>query len=200
MKNVVFGLFISVLLIAGCATPIRENQSVDSHRHQQRLATLTDWKIRGRLAFKSPEDKVSAYLRWHQQKQEFDLKLTTFIGTTIMTMQGQPGYVQLETDEQIYSDLSASRLIYKVTGWNIPVEKLALWVKGQHTDKDNVIYDDQGLIRSLTAKCRSCAPWTLLYSGYKQVDDVWLPQNIELRNTRDPNNQIKIKISTWQIR
>ncbi|GAA0858279.1 lipoprotein insertase outer membrane protein LolB [Aliiglaciecola litoralis] len=192
-------LFFSALFIGGCATPVRENQSVDSKLHQQRLSAISQWQVKGRLAFKSTEEKVSAYMRWRQKNKEFDLTLTTFIGTTIMTMQNQPGFAQLEADEQIYTDIDASSLILQVTGWNIPVDKLALWIKGQYTRSDNVVFDDNGLLSSLTAKCRACAPWTLQYSRYKQVGDVWLPHDIVLTNSGDPNNQIKIKISAWQL-
>lgn len=199
MKNPFLFLIFGILLMSGCATPVRENQSVDSQLHQQRLAKLSQWQIKGRLAFKSSQEKVSAYMRWRQQGKEFDLKLTTFIGTSIMAMQSRPGFTQIEADDQIYTDQDASSLIQQVTGWNIPVGKLALWVKGQHTRSDNVVFDEGGLLSSLKAKCRACAPWILTYSRYKMVSGIWLPHDIVLTNSSDAENQIKIKITDWQV-
>lgn len=187
-----------ILLLAGCANPTRINESVDSQFHQQKLATLSHWKIKGRLAFKSPEEKVSAYINWQQQDQSYQLSLNTFIGINIMKMEGNLGYAMIEADDQTFTDKQASTLIQRVTGWNIPVESLALWIKGQHTEQDNVVFSDSGLLASLTAKCTACAPWQLTYSNYKQVDGVLLPHMIQLDNTIDSRNQIKIKITSWQ--
>lgn len=199
MKQViVLTLVFSMLLLAGCATPTRVNESINSQLHQQQLATLTHWKIKGRLAFKSPDEKVSAYLNWQQQDQSYELTLNTFIGTNIMKMEGHPGFAMLEADDQTFTDQNASRLIKRVTGWNIPVDKLALWVKGQHTEQDNAVFNENGLLAAVTAKCKSCAPWQLTYSKYKQVNSVWLPHMVVLDNTDDERNQIKIKISSWR--
>ncbi|MDO6695566.1 lipoprotein insertase outer membrane protein LolB [Aliiglaciecola sp. 3_MG-2023] len=187
-----------LLVLSGCVTSTKINQSINSERHQQQLSNLTNWKIKGRLAFKSEEEKVSAYMNWQQGTNQFDLQLNTFIGTNILKMQSDDNYTSLEVDDQTYTDTDANRLIFRVTGWNIPVEKLGLWVKGQHTEKDNVVYDEFGLVSQLEAKCRECVPWTLTFSDYQKVEGLWLPHLIQLTNTQNVANQIKIKISSWQ--
>ncbi|WP_342807454.1 lipoprotein insertase outer membrane protein LolB [Alteromonas sp. M12] len=199
MKSIfVISACLTILLLSGCVTSTRINQSIDSERHQQQLSDLTHWKIKGRLAFKSEEDKVSAYMNWQQQLTQFDLQLNTFIGTSILKMQSGDNYAKLEVDDQTFTDTDPNKLILRVTGWNIPVEKLGLWVKGQHTKNDNVVYDEYGLVSKLEAKCKKCVPWTLTYSDYKKVEELWLPHAIELTNTQNTANQIKIKISSWQ--
>ncbi|GAC13535.1 lipoprotein insertase outer membrane protein LolB [Aliiglaciecola lipolytica] len=191
-------VYLAILLLSGCVSSTKINQSVDSDYHQQQLTALTHWKIKGRLAFQSEEEKVSAYMNWHQQNKDFDLQLNTFIGTSILKMHGEESFAWLEVDDQTFIDNNANELILQVTGWNIPVERLALWVKGQHTEADNVVFDDFGLVSTLEAKCRKCAPWTLSYSNYKKVEELWLPHSIQLVNTQNAMNQIKIKISSWQ--
>ncbi|MFA3789828.1 lipoprotein insertase outer membrane protein LolB [Aliiglaciecola sp. SL4] len=187
-----------LLILSGCVTSTKINQSIDSKRHQQQLSDLTHWKIKGRLAFKSEEEKVSAYMNWQQHENQFDLQLNTFIGTNILKMHSDDNFAKLEVDDKTFTDSDPNSLILKVTGWNIPVEKLGLWVKGQHTAKDNVIYDEYGLVSQLEAKCKKCVPWTLTYSNYKKVEQLWLPHALQLTNTQNIANQIKIKISSWQ--
>ncbi|WJG11314.1 lipoprotein insertase outer membrane protein LolB [Aliiglaciecola sp. LCG003] len=189
---------ICVLLLNGCASKRIQNQSVDSVAHQQALSEFNHWKIKGRMAFKSADEKFSAYVRWEQLDQQYDLQLNTFIGTTLMSMEGYPGYAKLEADDKTYTDVNASDLIQRITGWNIPVAKLSMWVKGQHSDQESIIYDDLGLVNQLVSKCKRCSPWILTYSKYKLVDELLLPHQIELVNRKDKQNQIKIKITSWQ--
>lgn len=199
MKNLFRAAFLFLCaVLAGCASLPQSIQTVDSIAHQQQLEQLSHWKIKGRLAFKSPEEKFSAYLHWQQRDQTFDLQLNTFIGTTLVSMQGYPGFASLEANDKTFSDRNASELIKRVTGWNIPVESLALWVKGQHTQDDSVVYDEFGRVKSLTARCNGCAGWLLNFSNYRTVDDIPMPHQIELINQQDQSNQVKIKVTSWQ--
>lgn len=199
MKNLFRAtILLFIALIAGCTTLPPSNQTVDSIAHQQQLAQISHWKIKGRLAFKSPEEKFSAYLHWQQQNQEFNLQLNTFIGTTLVSMEGYPGFASLEADNKTYSDRNASELIRRVTGWNIPVEKLAIWVKGQHTNKDSVVYDEFGRVESLTANCQGCEGWMLTFAKYKLFDGIPMPHQISLTNSLEPANQVKIRVTSWQ--
>lgn len=191
-------ILLFILGLAGCATSPPSNQTVDSIAHQQQLAKFSHWKIKGRLAFKSPKEKFSAYLHWQQQDQSFNLQLNTFIGTTLVAMEGYPGFASLEADDRTFSDRSASELIRRVTGWNIPVEQLASWVKGQHSQNDQVVYDEFGRVQSLTASCKGCNGWLLTFSNYRTIDTLPMPHQIELRNQKDPDNQVKIKVTSWQ--
>lgn len=191
-------LCLGVVYLTGCTTTQLPQQEIDRQQHQIQLNQLNHWIVKGRLAFKSPDEKFSAYLNWQQQQDSYSLNLNSFIGTSLMKMEGYPGYSKLQADDNIYTDTNASLLIKRITGWNIPVEKLALWVKGQYEKQDHVDVDEYGLVQVLQPKCKDCQQWRLTYSKYKLIDDIWLPHQIELNNTAQTGNQIKIRINSWQ--
>lgn len=191
-------LALAVIYLAGCSTTQVPQQEIDRQQHQLKLSQFSHWNVKGRLAFKSPDEKFSAYLNWEQQQDSYSLNLNSFIGTSLMKMQGYSGYAQLEADDYVYTDTNASHLVTRITGWNIPVEKMALWVKGQYEQQDKVIVDEYGLAKILLPKCKDCQQWQLTYSKYKLIDEIWLPHQIVIDNTLQTENQIKIRINSWQ--
>ena len=191
-------LVSAIVYLAGCSTTGIPQQEIDRQQHQLKLSQFDHWTVKGRLAFKSPDEKFSAYLNWEQQQDHYLLNLNSFIGTSLMKMAGSPGFSRLEADDNIYTDTNASQLINRITGWNIPVEKLAKWVKGQYDNSDKVSVNEYGLAQRLQPVCKDCQQWQLSYSKYKLIDDLWLPHEIELNNTYTTDNQIKIRINSWQ--
>jgi outer membrane lipoprotein LolB len=195
-------LLLLIMLLGACSTtrPIKpEPGSINEIQHQLSLSQLQHWQIEGRMAFKSSDEKFSANLNWQQDSAQYDIKLTSFIGTSIMRMQGEPGAVQLEADGKNYQDSDASLLIASITGWNIPVEQLPAWLKGQVDKQDRVVFSNEGLLQQLSPQCAKCDAWAITYSAYKQVKDIWLPHQIQLNNLNQPNNLIKIRINQWQL-
>ena len=45
-------------------------------------------------------------------------------------MEQTAGGARLEADDQVYTDPSATALLYQTTGWDIPLDQLLSWVKG----------------------------------------------------------------------
>lgn len=207
-------LFLLLTLITACTAPPTQLGKVDTNV-QQRLEQLTHWTITGRFAFKSSEEKFSANMNWQQQDQAYDFRLSSFIGTTLMHMQGQPGAVTLIVDDKTYKDTDAAALIGRITGWNIPLNKLADWAKGQIDQDDRVQFDPQGLVKELIPGCTHSCPqasnqWQLSYGAFKlykfdhnndnavqRPQAYWLPHVINLQHRQIPTNQIKIRINQW---
>jgi len=190
-------LSLAFVYLTGCSTTQVPQQEIDRQQHQLKLSQFNHWNVKGRLAFKSPDEKFSAYINWEQQQDNYSLNLNSFIGTSLMKMEGYPGYASLKADDNVYTDTNASHLINRITGWNIPVEKLALWVKGQYEMQDSVTVDEYGLAQTLQPKCNDCQQWRLDFSKYKLVNEIWLPHQIVLNNTKKTDNQIKIRINSW---
>lgn len=197
IKQISFALIIT-LLVVGCAAPPPAQITLNSVAHQQSLKQQNNWAIKGRIGFKGPNKKESAYFRWQQKHQQYSLNLTSIIGTAILKLQGDAGQVSLVTDDQTYKDTNPSRLISRVTGWQIPVENLRLWIKGQHQQSDNVLTSEQGWISQLQPICDSCENWLITYDNYKLVGKVWLPHKVVLNNQLD-NSQLLIKVNEWTL-
>jgi outer membrane lipoprotein LolB len=195
-------LLLFIVMLGACSTtrPIKPLPgSINEAQHQLTLAQIQHWQVEGRIAFKSSDEKFSANLNWQQDAAHYDIKLSSFIGTSIMHMQGKPGEVLLQADDHSYQDSDASRLITSVTGWNIPVEQLPAWLKGQVNKHDRVIFSKEGLLQQLRPQCKKCDAWSITYSAYKQVDEIWLPHQIQLNNLNQANNLIKIRINQWKL-
>ena len=191
-------VLLLLMLVSACTTKPPTPSILDSNQHQQALTQLTTWSIKGRFGFKSSEEKFSASMNWQQHKQRYNFRLSSFIGTTLMHMQGQPGFVELLVDDQTYIDKNPSALIARITGWNIPLDKLADWVKGLVHQQDIVQFNAEGLVTQLTPFChQACEQWQVSYSDFKPNQQLWLPHRITLRNLDKPDNQIKIRISQW---
>ncbi len=172
--------------------------SLHSATHQKTLAQLDSWVIKGKFGFKSPDKKQSANFRWQQIQQHYRLNLTSIIGTSLLSLQSNEEDVTLVVDDKTYQDTNPSQLIWRVTGWQIPVEKLQLWIKGQYQNKDQVVTSEHGWITQLQPSCRLCDNWLVNYDNYKLVEKMWLPHKVVLHNSAN-NSQLLIRISHWEF-
>jgi outer membrane lipoprotein LolB len=197
IKQTLSALMLTFFL-TGCATFPHPTVNLNSTAHQISLNQEDRWLIKGRMGFKSPEKKQSANIRWQQAQQRYQLNMTSIIGTSILKMQGDEQTVTLVTDDETYQDSDPSHLIWRVTGWHIPVEKLRFWIKGQHQKRDKVITSEQGWISQLQPSCNDCQNWIINYDNYKLVDEIWLPHKVVLNDSLN-NSQLLIRINQWDL-
>ena len=116
----------------------------------------------------------------------------------MLNLQGDSENVTLIADDKTYHDTNPSHLIWRVTGWQIPVEKLQLWIKGQHQQQDQVATSEHGWINQLQPSCNTCQNWLINYDNYKLIDEIWLPHKIVLHN-KSNNSQLLIRINDWDL-
>ncbi len=196
LKKQTLCIFILVFFLAGCGTLSKPTVSLNSTVHQLSLKQQESWLIKGKIGFRNSEKNQSANFRWQQNQQQYQLNLTSIIGTSLLNLKGDKKGVTLTTDDEIYQDSDPSYLIWRVTGWQIPVEKLRLWVKGQHQKNDKVLISSQGWIYQLRPMCDNCKNWLINYDNYKLVDGIWLPHKVSLQND---NNQLIIRVNKWEL-
>ena len=196
-SNLHFVLLILVtVLLNACATRSPSNIQVNSKAHQVKLSQIQQWKLKGRMAFKSTDEKFSANLNWQQIEDSYHLSLNTMLGINILSMHGDNHSVELDADDEHYQDTDASHLIWRITGWQIPVSQFPFWIKGQAGPTDQAIYAQSGVVSQLIPHCDNCTGWLISYSDYRQLGDVWLPHNITLDNP-SLGNQILIRVNQW---
>jgi outer membrane lipoprotein LolB len=189
---------ILTFFLTGCVMSPQPTVNLNSTAHQISLNQENRWLIKGKIGFKSPEKKQSANFRWQQAQQQYQLNMTSIIGTSILKMQGDEQSVTLITDDEIYKDSDPSHLIWRVTGWQIPIEKLRFWIKGQHQKHDKVITSEQGWVSQLQPSCNNCQNWIINYDNYKLVDEIWLPHKVVLNDSIN-NSQLLIRINQWDL-
>jgi outer membrane lipoprotein LolB len=197
IKQTLFTLIL-IFFMAGCATAPKPTVSLNSAAHQLSLKQQDHWLIKGKLGFKSLKKKQSANFRWQQTQDHYQLNMTSIIGTSLLNMQGDDGGVTLIADDETYQDSDPSHLIWRVTGWQIPVEKLRFWIKGQYHTNDQVIISEQGWVSQLKPICNNCENWLINYNNYKLVDNIWLPHKVVLNNKLN-NSQLLIRVNSWNL-
>ncbi|UAA40184.1 lipoprotein insertase outer membrane protein LolB [Paraneptunicella aestuarii] len=185
---------IGLILVSACSTvPTQPVESLNNTQHQQWLNSITHWQFQGRIAIKTPDEKLSAYINWSQKADSSHIVLTNLIGSTLLEMTSDNGFTTLEFDGKSYMDTDPERLLRRITGWDIPVKMLPQLVKGYIPDNEfSYQLSAQGL-PSLVKQKRENG-WQIHYDSFQQVDKVWLPDNLKL--SHNPNN-IKIRISKW---
>ena len=182
-----------VLLLSGCSTlsgPERYNDAV-WRGQREALEQLTHWRLSGKLAVLTPGQKGSARLNWQQRGDDYDLILTTLIGTTLLELHQRQGQVEVIDDQGIrHRDQDSDALVYRLTGWHIPVSQLPTWIKGLPGQADFTLGND-GRITHLHNQ-----QWQLSYQDYAR-NRLWLlPTGLTLEG---PDTRIKLVIHEWQI-
>ena len=191
-------LLVFTSLMLGCASrPDGPSGNVDLPAQIEKLRGISAWNIKGKMALRENGEAVSATLRWSVDEDALAFRLTNFLGVTLVDMQSNGTRVTLEADGETYTDSDASRLIYRVTGWDIPLDKLLNWIKGVPGNNDTYTLTENGLLDTLSPTCFRCRQWQVRYGNYMNVDGVWLPGALTLQQ-KDTPNFIKIRINTWQ--
>lgn len=179
--------------IEGVATPWQIQQ------HQQQVSELRGWKIKGKLAIITPQEKLSGRLNWVQSPESFAITLSSSLGITLLEAEQTVSHATLEVEGEIYHGTSLEQLISQLTPWQLPTTQMQQWVKG-HGDiatATAATFTPQGQLASMTTYDQFGQQWQLAYSHYiQQGERPHLPSRITLIH-----NDIKLKliISQWHI-
>ncbi|MFT7258392.1 MAG: outer membrane lipoprotein LolB [Glaciecola sp.] len=165
--------------------------------NQGKLTLMSHWELTGKIAIITPNERKSAYLNWQQANQVVDFRLTNLIGVSILNLAYDGETARLQADGETYQDQSTEALVYRTTGWILPLDNLPQWIKGSVNTTDQVVPNEQGLPNIIQPVCATCTGWEITYSEYEYVQGVWLPFLIEVNNPLK-QTRLKFKVSQWQ--
>lgn len=175
--------------------------SEDPVSHTQSLSSLQQWQVNGKLAIISAEERKSASLNWRQQAQNINLLLTTVVGSTIANLDYDGKLATLRADDKTWQAPSASDLILQITGWQVPVEELSEWIKGEVNASLVNSRFENGLVQSFTTQCNDCLSWTIEYNSYGKFEfeqgSFTLPTSMRLRQEATDTLLI-LRIDKWR--
>ena len=188
------------LVMSACTTlPDGPETAVNLPAQLQRLTTVQQWQIKGKMAIRNDKEAVSAHLNWKTDAPDFDFRLTNLLGITLAKLNVEDGLAVLEADDKRFEDTNPSRLIYQTTGWDIPVSRLLDWIKGLPLAGDDYVLNEKQLLASLSPACLNCGNWKVSYANYGEVNGIWLPHQLTLTQTNNSKMLIKIRIDEWKI-
>ncbi|MBT1451021.1 lipoprotein insertase outer membrane protein LolB [Glaciecola sp. XM2] len=188
-----------ILFFSGCA--IRPTDVSLEQVQQGKIESLSRWQANGKLAVITPDERKSANLTWRQDAQQVDMLLTTVVGSSIANLSFDGKIATLDADDRQWQDTSASSLIYQVTGWQVPIEQLSKWMKGQVDSKLIEARFDNDLVKRFTTASRDGQQWQIEYTRYGEFsidgDDYTLPTAMRLLQVQT-NTRLIVRIDKWK--
>lgn len=185
------------LWFSGCSTLPKSLPLSDA----QKSSELTQWQMRGKLAVITPTERQAVNFFWQRNNENYQTFITTSLGINVLSASRNESGMRLTTDGQTYQASMPEELIVKLTGWELPIDRLNHWLIADVTDKDGEIikYTD-GLIKDFIPACTvnmqsSCPTETrVIYSDYRKVNKLSLPHQITLKTGQQT---FKLKVSGW---
>ncbi|WP_082664356.1 lipoprotein insertase outer membrane protein LolB [Pseudoalteromonas sp. 10-33] len=187
-------LIITFLFLGGCAQQLSDKTVVYDNWKGQ-LTNQKTWRVQGKLAFISPDERQSANLNWQQQENSNNLVLTSFIGTRILQLKQSRDIAELEFDDKVYVDSNASALLKRLTGFALPVNNASDWLKGT-IDSHTLKVDELGRAKQVLWIDNEGKQWQINYTNYIQSAGFWLPTNLTLKHQKI---RIKIQLYDWRF-
>ena len=196
-----YGVLCCLLFVlTACSMPVTRTDSAAKTsllNWNERLAYLQqtdEWGVSGRIAMRTPEDAWSASLKWQQRDTDFDIQLFGPLGGKALSVTGGKDYVVLTTDEgETFSEQNAAALIYRQTGWHVPVDSLHYWARAMQIPGQDALveHDKNGRLTRLQQ-----AGWDIHYQDYQVVDQLEMPRKLRLENK---NFTVKLIFRGWQL-
>jgi outer membrane lipoprotein LolB len=179
---------LAVLSLAGCTTtPVLESS--------QSAAALDAWQLMGRVSLTRGEEGWHASLNWQQQGDHFYLKISGPLGQGGFQLNGDDrGVVLVDADGKTFAAKDADVLLAQVTDWQLPVMGLRYWIRGlpaPGAGEAQTSKDDSGRLNRLVQ-----SGWTINYNRYQIVDDISLPDKLQL--LRD-DIAVRIVVDKWEL-
>ncbi|OOE44131.1 outer membrane lipoprotein LolB [Salinivibrio kushneri] len=185
----VLALFLT--LLAGCATAPAPTTEWQSHRDA--LVSVDSYTARGKVAFIAPSTRFSANLYWRYSPAQSQLRLTNFLGTTLLSLtMNEQGAVLIDDQGERYQDTDPARLVAYLTGAHLPIDALAPWLIGLPRAKDTFSLGPDNRVATLNG----AQGWDIDYQDYSADTQPALPTRITL--TRDQQT-VKLMISDWTL-
>lgn len=159
-----------------------------------RLLAVDHWRTGGRAGFNTPDDNATVSMNWRQAGDRWVLDLRGPFGSGSLRMQGGDGGVVLRSsDGTVEQAEDAQELLYRSTGYDLPVEVLRDWLRGiPSTDFDaRVQLDDLGRLTELEQ-----LGWRIQYTAWTLVDGVYLPVRVFMDG---PGINIRAALREWSL-
>jgi len=125
-------IFISFL--SGCATaPLPPAADLDPvwQARQAALMSVTAWQIRGRLAVRAADQGGHATLNWKRDGERHRMDFTGPLGRGHLRLTRDSRGAELrDADKRVWRAADAGRLLYRATGWIVPLDGMNYWVLG----------------------------------------------------------------------
>lgn len=165
---------------------------IEAQQHQAELASITDFKINGRMGVQSEGYGVSGNIYWLHSKENDAIDLFSPLGNKVAAIVKNAEGVSLTSQNgKVTKAQDAETLTALTLGWRLPFTKLADWIVGRPSNGavSGFTWDEKGQLNKFTQD-----GWEISYMQYQNESHPALPSKINLRN---PKMNVRILIESW---
>ncbi len=192
-------IFAAGLILAGCQSGPPPRPAADPlaawRVHEQHMSEVKRWRVTGRIAILTEEQAWNASIRWTQDHDDFQIRLTAPLGQGSIELKGGPGAVELrDQDNVVYRATNAEDLLFDTLGWRIPLNGLKYWMRGIPEPKDaldRVVIDPTGRLMKLRQ-----LGWMVEILRYRGLGKQIVPDKLFMKTDRFSTRMV---INHWQI-
>lgn len=196
VKTLFISFFCSILLFGCSMRPAPQQPILSAQDRFQRLNQLHEFQLTASLSIRSPADSVSGSLHWQQQQDDYQARMTNFLGIRIFSLDKATDVITLNVQGEDYQASNVSQLMFALTGWSLPVDDMPLWLKGiAGSNATQTEYDHQGRLIAFQLQDREGLEWRIHYQEFFN-DALALPRRIQVQSD---DIRIKLVIRNWQL-
>lgn len=188
------------LWLAACA-PIAVRPDASGDRQQgldaqagreSLLASQPEWSLSGRVALSQGKDGGSGRIDWRQRGDDFDIRLSAPITGQSWRVTGSVGKARLEgLPGGVREGVDAEQLLREATGWRIPVDAMARWVRGARAPGEAVL-DFDAQLRPATLQQQG---WVVEYRDW----DASAPPRPTRVFARQGEASVRLVVDRWTV-
>lgn len=205
------GLLGLAAFISGCATapplpPPVENPAAAWQLRQMELKPVIAWKIQGRLAMHADDKGWQASVYWMRDGTRQRIDLTGPLGRGHLQLrQDSHGAELRDADQRTWRAQNAEQLLYRTTGWQVPLDGLNYWVLGLPTPDATAHeeLDNRGRLKTLVQ-----SGWDIRFLEYTRYGSFDLPSKLFMKRQgagaeADPGKnaalEVRLIIERWTL-
>jgi outer membrane lipoprotein LolB len=192
-------MVIFSLLLSGCGLfqrPALTEAPLSNNEREQQIQALQQFSLQASVGIKTPQDAISANLRWQQQDAaHYQARLSNFLGISLFELSQSEYGSEILLKGETYRAVDTSTLLLQLSGWSMPLQDMPLWLRGLPGSKGrNIVRDAQGRVTGFSLTDSTGIVWQLQYQSFF-ADSLALPKRLLLQSN---DSQIKIVIRSWQ--
>jgi len=206
-----FGLLGLAAFAAGCATtpsypPPVEDPAVAWQARQTELKPVSAWKIQGRLAMRSDDEGWQATVYWARDGDQQRIDLAGPLGRGhLRLVQDSHGAELRDADQRTWRANNAEQLLYRTTGWRVPLDGLNYWVLGLPVPEAAASeeLDSRGRLKKLVQ-----SGWDIRFLEYTRYGSFDLPSKLfmkrqaaatETGSAKDATLEVRLIVEHWAL-
>ena len=139
-KKLSLSLIASSVFLTGCQQFTPPLGSAPT----QMVEANNQFNLQGKIGVRTPQQSGSAFFRWIQDQQEFDIELSGMLGIGKTQISGKPGQVTLNSSNTgLVTANTPEELLEQATGWKAPITNLISWIQARPATSTAKIQKDE---------------------------------------------------------